>query len=298
MITSAARATLCLYLLAGVQLVGCSDEPAPAPEPATSETAAGPKAVAEAVPESVPVPVAQPETGLADKRTLPDFSSISHVPTLKRMFYEYLHPMVLAENARIDAQRLRLESLRQRHERGDSLVAAQHTWLAQLADEYRLTVASASPTAEILTGILRQLMHRVDIVPPDLALAQAAIESGWGRSRFARLGNNIYGEWCFVPGCGIVPRDRKPGARHEIADFDSPAGSIRSYMHNLNTHDAYEEWRAMRGHQRLDGASLGGHELAAGLTAYSELREEYVQRVRDVIRQNAHLMGPAPVNSP
>jgi hypothetical protein len=34
--------------------------------------------------------------------------------------------------------------------------------------------------------------------------------------------------------------------------------------------------------------------LAAGLTAYSELREVYVQRVRDVIRQNADLIPPPP----
>ena len=225
--------------------------------------------------------------------TLPDFSSILDVTTLKRTFYEYLHPMVISENHRIQTQRQHLKTMI-RLQRKDSLTVSQTEWLVELATEYRLGLDDGPVDAQHL----QHLLQRVDVVPPALALAQAAIESGWGRSRFARLGNNIYGEWCFKPGCGIVPQDRKAGAVHEISAFDSPAGSIRSYMRNLNTHTAYSGWRDLREAQRISGTPLSAHTLATGLTAYSELLEEYVTRVQTVIRQNAQLLAMPTATEP
>jgi Bax protein len=266
-----------------VVVLGCAETREP-PEPVTD-----PVVELDASPTSEsasPDPEIAP-TKVATTPKLPDFSSILDVATLKRTFYAYLHPMVVSENHHIQAQRLQLKTLiglQQEH----TLSASQHAWLVELATEYRLGLDDNLDAQQ-----LDRLLQRVDIVPPALALAQAAIESGWGRSRFARLGNNIYGEWCFKPGCGIVPKDRMAGAVHEISDFDSPAGSIRSYMRNLNTHNAYSGWRDLRLSQRISGTPLSAHTLATGLTAYSELREEYVTRVQTVIRQNAHLL-PTP----
>lgn len=271
---------LSLPLLGLLCMVGCAQPP---PE---TETVGAPATVPQAVAQSAQATQQKPPAA----PPLPDFSAISDVPTLKRTFYAYLHSMVLVANDRIRAQRQRLQLVRQRHDRKEDLSAEQIDGLAQLAAEYRLDLDGGP----IDTAHLDRLRERVDVVPAALALAQAAIESGWGRSRFARLGNNIYGEWCFTPGCGIVPQDRNPGATHEIADFDTPAGSIASYLRNLNTHTAYSEWRVLRRQQRAAGIPLDAHELAAGLTAYSELREVYVQRVRDVIRQNADLIPPPP----
>lgn len=217
---------------------------------------------------------------------LPDFGSIADVPTLKRTFYAYLHPLVKAENDRIRGQRQRLQHLLKRRQQGGPLPAPERAWIINLSRNYEAPLAGRPITPTHIDSLL----IRVDIVPAQQALAQAAVESGWGRSRFARLGNNIYGEWCFVPGCGIVPRDRARGASHEIADFESPAGSVRSFMHNLNTHYAYADWRAMRRRQRDEGTALNARELAAGLTAYSTLRREYVRRIRTIMRQNADLI--------
>lgn len=216
---------------------------------------------------------------------LPDFSSIDHVPALKRTFYDYFHPLVMAENDRIRRQRRRLNSVRQHLLDNKPLAAADRTWLVELAATYELPREEQDLTRDLVDSLL----VRVDIVPVRLAIAQAAIESGWGRSRFARRGNNIFGQWCWTPGCGIVPGDRADGAVHELADFDTPALSIRSYINNLNTHPAYADWRRLRRRQRGTG-SLDAQELARELTAYSTLREEYVRRLRAVMRQNEHLL--------
>ncbi|MEX0914821.1 MAG: glucosaminidase domain-containing protein, partial [Wenzhouxiangellaceae bacterium] len=130
------------------------------------------------------------------------------------------------------------------------------------------------------------LERRVDAVPVSLALVQAATESGWGRSRFAVEGNNLFGHWCYRRGCGLVPERRNTGAAHEVAAFDSVSASVRRYLHNLNTHAAYAPLRAIRARLRDNGESPSAMALADGLTRYSERREEYVDEIKTVIRVN------------
>jgi Bax protein len=69
---------------------------------------------------------------------------------------------------------------------GEKLDAVDRLWLMVAADRYRVD-------AEDLAALAR----RMDVIPPSLALAQAAVESGWGTSRFAREGNALFGQWTF-----------------------------------------------------------------------------------------------------
>jgi uncharacterized FlgJ-related protein len=133
---------------------------------------------------------------------------------------------------------------------------------------------------------LAALLQRVDTLPVSLVLAQAAIESGWGTSRFAREGNNLFGQWCFDPGCGLVPAARRTGARHEVAAYASVNDSIDAYLLNINTHSAYRDLRELRARARAEGREPTGLELATGLRSYSERGELYVQDVRSIIRGN------------
>ena len=82
--------------------------------------------------------------------------------------------------------------------------------------------------------------------PVDLALVQAAVESGWGRSRFALVGNNLFGTRCLRRGCGLVPTQRSPGEVYEVRRFRSIEEAVAAYMHNLNTHAGYDEFRRLR----------------------------------------------------
>ncbi len=133
---------------------------------------------------------------------------------------------------------------------------------------------------------IAELEQRVDVVPGALLIAQAAIESGWGTSHFAREGNNLFGEWCFEEGCGIVPRSRSAGANHEVRRFPSVLHSIRSYVRNLNSHPAYAELRTRRARARANGSAPSAQDLAGGLEKYSERGMAYVEEVRLVIRAN------------
>ncbi|MFM9673737.1 glucosaminidase domain-containing protein, partial [Streptomyces galilaeus] len=81
-------------------------------------------------------------------------------------------------------------------------------------------------------------LRRVDIIPKELALMQAANESAWGTSRFARIGLNFFGQWCYSQGCGMIPNRRNSGAAHEVAAFKSVRDAVSSYFKNINTHAA------------------------------------------------------------
>ena len=71
-----------------------------------------------------------------------------------------------------------------------------------------------------------------------------------------------------------------------IRSFKTPFESIAAYMHNLNTHPAYEALRRMRAQARQQQQPLSGKALAAGLEKYSERGEAYVKEIRTLIRVN------------
>jgi Bax protein len=126
----------------------------------------------------------------------------------------------------------------------------------------------------------------VDAVPPSLALAQAAVESGWSTSRFAVQGNALFGQWTWGAD-GITPQEQRGEmGDYKIRRFDSPEASIAAYMHNLNTHRSYRGFRAERARLRAEGVPPGGSMLAHTLTSYSEKGEEYTEMLLSVIRVN------------
>ena len=218
-------------------------------------------------------------------RTLPDFDAVEDISERKQAFFDFLAPIVMAENRRVLGQRERLLDLARALRAGERIGLLDRRWLGRLAAEYDVARDPDAPQERTLE-IVALLERRVDAVPVPLALVQAATESGWGRSRFATEANNLFGHWCYEPGCGLVPERRNAGAGHEVAAFDSVAESVRRYVRNLNTHDAYAPLRAIRARMRRDGESPTAMALADGLIRYSERREAYVDEIKMVIRVN------------
>lgn len=126
---------------------------------------------------------------------------------------------------------------------------------------------------------------RIDVIPTSLAIAQAALESGWGKSRFAREANNLFGHWTYS-GVGLMPQNRLPGKTHMIRVFGSLQKSVNGYMLNLNTNSAYADFRAKRLQFKADGKIYTGIEAAKTMLYYSELKGEYTKMVQEMIEQN------------
>lgn len=209
---------------------------------------------------------------------LPDFALYEDTDARKEAFFGYFLPLVEMRNKEI--LELRAELLRLREDM-DGLSGRQQRRVVRLAEDYEIDEFDVNEPGDWDT-----LLRRVDVVPPSLALAQAANESGWGLSRFALEGNNYFGHWCYVEGCGLVPDSRPAGARHEVAAFDSPAQSVQRYIRNLNSHDAYRGLRLKRSELRQSDELITGLELAEGLTQYSQRGQEYIRELQSMIRFN------------
>jgi Bax protein len=211
---------------------------------------------------------------------LPDFAAYKQAADRKAAFIDYLTPIVEYHNAQVLHQRKRLQKIHHAVNDDKPLARSETRWLRGLARKYDVDWNQQN-TAEVTT----KLLNRVDIVPVQLALVQAAKESSWGRSRYAVESNNIFGQWCFKQGCGIIPKARPAGAGHEVRRFDSVSDAIRSYIHNLNSHYRYSNLREIRQSLREKGQAVEGYDLADGLLFYSEQRQKYVEEIRSMIRQ-------------
>ena len=211
---------------------------------------------------------------------LPDFSGHESTKEKKAAFFGYLLPHITAVNDAILKDRKRLLQIRDELLDGDTAGFFDDRWLVKLANEYGLEAPE-----ELDAAFAKRLLRRADIIAPSLILAQAANESAWGTSRFARHGNNLFGLRTY-DGDGLVPKARATGKKFQVAMYDSVRESISAYVDNLNTHQRYRRLRTIRANLRLKGNTNTGYALANGLTSYSERGTEYIADLQSMISSN------------
>ncbi len=209
---------------------------------------------------------------------VPDFGKFDAGPSRKAAFFDYFSPLIEKRNGSVVKSRQALLTL--------------HQELSDLDDDEKHQVQSMAAYYRINNFDIendddwQELLARVNAIPVSLALAQAANESAWGTSRFAREANNFYGQWCFQKGCGLVPARRDKNKTHEVAAFKSPKESVERYIHNLNSHNAYKTLRKIRNRLRTENKLITGIELAEGLLHYSERGKEYIKELQSMIKFN------------
>lgn len=185
----------------------------------------------------------------------------------KIIFIAALLPLIIEENARVEAQRAQVKSAQM----------GSNTY-KEMAVSYGL-----EPNAP-----RDQLLERIDVIPTSLTLAQSALESGWGTSRFAREGAALFGERTFdMDAPGMRPSQVNEAAqKFLVKSFDHPKLSVRSYMKTLNTNAAYLKLRDHRAALRASGKQASGLDLVPMLHGYSEIGDQYIKRITDTITVN------------
>lgn len=204
-----------------------------------------------------------------------DYSNVKNTTEKKQLFFDALRPIIISQNQLIKDQREKILLAQQNNNNQD--------WLQALAKKHNVIWNNDQPN-------WTQLLNHIDTIPTELVMAQAANESAWGISRFAQKGNNLFGQWCFKKGCGIIPGQRDSGANHEVRKFTSINDSVASYMHNLNSGRAYTDLRHLRANLRSSNKPVDGHTLANGLTKYSSRGKAYVKEIQSMIKTNKLLM--------
>lgn len=207
-------------------------------------------------------------------KSLPDIVDLPAAQR-KKQFIAFMLPLILRANQELaDRRNLVLAAL----EAGDM------KRLRQWGELYGFT--PNDPSLELMRD---ELLKRVAPVPVSIALAQAAVESGWGTSRFARQGNALFGQWAWTKSAGIRPLESRFD-NAVVRSFATLFDSVRAYMHNLNTHQAYAGFRDHRAGMVDDFSPAHIKTLAATLDQYSEEGAEYVRKLLMIINVNDLLL--------
>lgn len=215
----------------------------------------------------------------------PELARLKDTKEKKRLFFSSLLPAILKVNEVILQDREKLKKIILKITIGQVVSEEDYYWLTQRLVRYQVKVRDVQDFLDRTDEILAELLNRINIIPPELALAQAVQESGWGTSRFAQQGNALYGQWTFGTGCGMVPAQRAEGKSHRMKCFKSIIEAVDSYVLNLNTHLAYRVLRRERRAFR-DDQVINVLPLVEALTSYSEEGQAYVEKIKNIIRIN------------
>ena len=208
-----------------------------------------------------------------------DFSEIQDVPTKKKLFYLVTLPLIYNTNTSIMQERRMVINIEKKFARKE-LNKNETDEIIRLSKKYKLDYS------EINTKLFRKLKQRINIIPVSLALGQAIIESGWGQSRFATEGNALYGQWTTSEDKGIIPQERDEDKTHAVLKFKNLSESVEAYMFNINTHQAYYNFRVIR---RIDERIKYTDPISMKvkyLAAYAEIGDKYVDKLELIIASN------------
>ena len=200
-----------------------------------------------------------------------DLKTLGGTKKKRELFIKIVLPLILHENEKITEDRKRLFKILAKNFNSPG----EKVWLRRRFKEYKIEDRDLS-----------KLKMRMDIIPVSIALAQAANESGWGTSRFALEGNALFGQWTWSKK-GISPKNKDPNQSHKILQFQILKASVRAYKNNLNTHNAYKEFREVRAKLRQSGTKITGLALTKYLKNYSAIGEKYTEIIEGIIVQNS-----------
>jgi Bax protein len=203
------------------------------------------------------------------------YYKIKNVNEQKKAFVHILLPLIKEENKKILTTRKKIIEIFK--DPYFLLEPKKLAFLAKIAKKYKIRDITNE----------KEYLIKIDTIPPSLALAQAAIESGWGKSRFVKLANNIFGHWEYSSD-GIKPKSKYKYIKinYSLRVFPSLEASIATYMLNLNRNPAYKAFRKLRYKYRKEHKIFTGLKAAPTLILYSQKKEAYVKMLQQMIKNN------------
>jgi len=200
-----------------------------------------------------------------------DLKTLGNTEKKKELFIQIVLPLILAENEKILEDREKLFKILEKSFNS----IGERVWLKRRFKEYKIDDSD-----------LAELKTRMDIIPASLAIAQAAIESGWGTSRFALEGNALFGQWTWGKK-GIEPKQKDSNKKFKILNFQILRASVRAYKNNLNTNNGYKEFREARALLRQNDEKISGLKLAKHLYRYAATGKKYTTSLEKSIKMNS-----------
>lgn len=190
------------------------------------------------------------------------------IESKKKTFIDMLIPSILIAKHRITEERKKVRKLLNR----DCLSEKERLWLTKKRHLFK-------------AKDIDELYNKMALHPTSIVIAQAIIESGWGTSRFFEKANNVFGIWSFHEHEKRIAASKKRGKKRVyLKKYMDVEASIFDYFLMLSTKEAYREFRE----KRLE--SQDPFVLIKELGRYSELRDEYIENLKNTIKKNRLLV--------
>ena len=119
------------------------------------------------------------------------------------------------------------------------------------------------------TRDLNELLMRVAPLPVSLAVAQAALESGFGSCKYLNERNGIFGMM---------------ETKSRLMEFDTAFEATIAYAKTLNVHRSYRDFRAVRKISMAQNKKIDGVILSGYIKRYS-VNPKYQKDILSIIKQ-------------
>jgi len=180
----------------------------------------------------------------------------------KQIFIDTLIPTIEKIRTKIAEDKEYVKTLIEK----EILTAEEKLYLEEMYTKYK--VKSKSKT---------ELVHKMVVPPTSFILGQASLESGWGSSKLAKEGNNLF---------AVRSSLRDPektvnlGPNQYYKRYESLEESLMDYVMTLSRHSSYSNLRKAinNGEQTIV--------LIKHLGNYSEMKNLYEQRLTQIITKN------------
>jgi Bax protein len=199
-----------------------------------------------------------------------DISKFKDFPetSRKERYIETLLPAILVTRFNLLNEKSRTERLWSKIRSKELLNSIDSGFMNTMFEKYK-------------TESFKEINQKQHLHPVSIVLAQSILETGWGNSRFFINGNNAFGIWSYNKLDKRMPASTsRDGLVIYLKKYDNIAQSVEDYFLTLANSWAFDEFREKR------NESDNPYELIWYLNKYSELRNDYVKKVGEIIVQN------------
>jgi Bax protein len=213
------------------------------------------------------------------------FEGKINIPDSHKDFILKLIPLIQHSNQEVLIERERLLLIYSMVSDEKRIRLPEKRWLKKLENKYRgkTNAKLFENDQQTILDYLNELLSRVDMIPIRFALAQAAIESGWGNSRFCKQGHAYFGIHCYKSGCGIKAKDDEEGG-FEVKTYQTAQESVTDYVLFLNSKRSMQRFRNERINYFHKDIEQSLPRLARSIKGYSTIGQTYQFMLESILR--------------
>lgn len=187
-----------------------------------------------------------------------DWTQVKENSAKHRTFIRIMLPLILKVNEEIIAERMLIEYINEKFEKGNQLSDDEINILEDKAKKYDIFTRMQGDNR--LSILIKGLLKNIDTVPPSILIASAAAYTDWGMSRLANEANSLYLDEIWYSDEGLKPLDDE-NADYRYKQYASLEDCIAARALKINSNTNYEYMREARSLSRKINRPPYGEQL-------------------------------------